>query len=35
MSIEEKTRAMETIWDDLCKQADNITSPSWHKNVSH
>ncbi len=33
MSIEEKIRAMETIWDDLCKKADSISSPSWHKDV--
>ena len=33
MSIEEKIRAMETIWDDLCKKADSITSPTWHKDV--
>ncbi len=28
MSIEEKTRTMETIWDDLCRNADSIPSPS-------
>ncbi len=33
MSIEEKIRAMETIWDDLCRKADSISSPSWHKKV--
>jgi hypothetical protein len=33
MSIEEKIRAMETIWDDLCKKADSISSPAWHKHV--
>jgi hypothetical protein len=33
MSIEEKIRAMETIWDDLCKKADSISSPVWHKHV--
>lgn len=35
MSIEEKIRAMETIWDDLCKQADSLLSPSWHAKVLH
>ena len=33
MSIEEKIRAMETIWDDLCRKADSIPSPSWHGEV--
>ena len=35
MSTEEKIRIMETIWDDLCKKADSLSSPSWHKNVLH
>ena len=35
MSTEEKIRIMEAIWDDLCKKADSISSPSWHKNVLH
>lgn len=33
MSIEEKIRTMEAIWDDLCRKADSISSPSWHKDV--
>ena len=33
MSIEEKIRTMETIWDDLCRKADSILSPSWHEEV--
>jgi Putative addiction module component. len=33
MSIEEKIQTMETIWDDLCKKADSISSPSWHAKV--
>lgn len=33
MSIEEKIRTMEAIWDDLCKKADAILSPTWHKDV--
>lgn len=33
MTIEEKIETMETIWDDLCKKAENIPSPSWHKKV--
>ena len=33
MSIDEKIRAMETIWDDLCQKADSLSSPDWHKQV--
>ncbi len=33
MSIEEKIRTMEAIWDDLCRKADSIPSPSWHEEV--
>ncbi len=33
MSTEDKIRTMETIWEDLCKKAENISSPSWHKDV--
>jgi len=33
MSIEEKFQTMETIWDDLCKKADSISSPPWHEKV--
>ena len=35
MSIEEKIQTMETIWDSLCKKADSLSSPSWHKNILH
>ena len=35
MSTEEKIRTMETIWDDLCKKAESLLSPSWHKNILH
>jgi hypothetical protein len=33
MSIEEKINTMETIWDDLCKKTDSISSPPWHEKV--
>lgn len=33
MSVEEKIQTMETIWDDLVDNADNIQSPDWHKNI--
>ena len=31
MSVEEKLQAMESLWDDLCSQADGVPSPSWHQ----
>ncbi|ODS33119.1 MAG: hypothetical protein SCARUB_01743 [Candidatus Scalindua rubra] len=33
MTTEDKIRTMETIWDDLCKKAESIPSPSWHKDI--
>lgn len=33
MSTEDKIRTMETIWDDLCKKAESISSPPWHKDI--
>lgn len=33
MTIEEKIQTMETIWDDLCRKAEEMPSPSWHKKV--
>ncbi len=33
MTTEDKIRAMETIWDDLCKKDENIVSPLWHKDI--
>ncbi len=33
MSISEKLRALECIWDDLCRGEDDIPSPSWHADV--
>jgi len=33
MTIEEKIHIMETLWDDLCKKAESIPSPLWHKNI--
>jgi len=35
MSTEEKIQTMETIWDNLCKKADSLSSPSWHRNILH
>ena len=33
MTIEEKLRAMELLWDDLCHNNADFASPGWHKNV--
>ena len=33
MSVEEKLRAMELLWDDLCRQAGGVSSPDWHEDV--
>lgn len=33
MSIEEKIKTMEELWDDLVSHAENISSPDWHKEV--
>ena len=32
MSVKEKLRTMELIWNDLCRTSD-FTSPDWHKNI--
>jgi hypothetical protein len=33
MSAEEKLRAMELLWDDLCNKAGDLTSPAWHESI--
>ncbi len=33
MSIEEKLRAMELLWDDLCNKAQGVESPAWHEDI--
>jgi hypothetical protein len=33
MSISEKLRIMELLWDDLCHTESDIPSPQWHENV--
>jgi hypothetical protein len=33
MSIEEKLKTMEEIWDDLVSHAESVPSPEWHKEV--
>jgi len=33
MTIDEKLRALEAIWEDLCRTPENIPTPSWHADV--
>jgi hypothetical protein len=33
MSTAEKLITLESLWDDLCRHADEIPSPSWHKKI--
>jgi putative addiction module component (TIGR02574 family) len=32
MTLEEKLRAMEALWDDLCRR-DAVPVPQWHKDI--
>ena len=32
MTLEEKLRTMEALWDDLCRQ-DSVPIPQWHKDT--
>jgi len=34
MTIAEKLRTMEELWDELCRQAgDSLAAPAWHGEV--
>ena len=33
MTTEEKLRAMEALWADLTRNADDFESPAWHADV--
>jgi hypothetical protein len=33
MTTEEKLRAMEMLWDDICRSAPDFSSPPWHGDV--
>jgi len=33
MTIADKLLAMESLWDDLCRRAEDISSPTWHHDV--
>ncbi len=33
MTVDEKLRTMETIWQDLCRNEPKVPSPFWHRDV--
>jgi hypothetical protein len=33
MTTAEKLRALEAIWESLCRKPDDVPSPSWHADV--
>jgi putative addiction module component (TIGR02574 family) len=33
MTINEKLRAIEEIWEDLLRDSENVPSPAWHADV--
>ena len=33
MTVEEKLRVMETLWDDLCRHEEHVPVPDWHKQL--
>lgn len=33
MTVAEKLQEMERLWDDLCRNPEDVSSPAWHKGV--
>jgi hypothetical protein len=33
MTLTEKLRVMEALWDDLCRREETVPVPQWHKDV--
>jgi hypothetical protein len=33
MTLEEKLRAMEALWNDLCRREEEVPVPQWHKDL--
>jgi hypothetical protein len=33
MTTEDKLKAMEIPWDDLCRNLPDFSSPAWHENI--
>lgn len=30
MTTVDKLKAMEVLWDDMCRNVENVASPQWH-----
>jgi hypothetical protein len=35
MTVSDKLRALEDIWDDLQRTSERVPAPSWHADVLH
>ena len=33
MSVAERLQAIEQLWDALCREAGDVASPEWHREV--
>ena len=33
MTTADKLSVMERLWDDLCREPENLPSPAWHEEV--
>jgi len=33
MTIEEKLRTMEMLWEDICRSVPDFSSPTWHEDI--
>jgi len=33
MTIEEKLKTMELLWDDICRNVKEFASPKWHEEI--
>ncbi len=33
MTVSEKLSEMEPLWDDLCRNLQDVPSPSWHEAI--
>jgi len=33
MTTEEKLEAMEMLWDDICRNIPDFSSPAWHEQI--
>jgi putative addiction module component (TIGR02574 family) len=33
MSLPERLRAIEQLWDAVCREAGDVASPEWHRDI--